>query len=239
MIHQPHFFPWPPYMARVILSEVFVVLDDVQFRKNYFQNRTILIDNKGNFMWLSLPVNGHLNFNINETRLAINYEGFINKIIKTIEQNYSKCGYFDKTWDPIKKYLLTIYSGKESNLSVISTDSIRLICSLLELSPPLILFSSELNTGEIERTKRILSIIKLSSKNMFLTGWGGGSNPIVHHTRLITDNGFIIKTMNKQIATNIDPSFIKYSGISTLHWIFVKGPDYVREKLISYNKAML
>jgi hypothetical protein len=48
MIHQPHFFPWPPYMARVVLSEIFVVLDDLSYRKVYYQNCTKLIDNNGN-----------------------------------------------------------------------------------------------------------------------------------------------------------------------------------------------
>ena len=38
-IHQPVYLPWLGFFEKVISSEKFVFLDDVQFEKNGFQNR--------------------------------------------------------------------------------------------------------------------------------------------------------------------------------------------------------
>ena len=37
-IHQPVYLPWLGFFEKVISSEKFVFLDDVQFEKNGFQN---------------------------------------------------------------------------------------------------------------------------------------------------------------------------------------------------------
>lgn len=240
MIHQPHFLPWPPYMARVVFSEVFVVLDDLPFRKDYYQNRTKLIDKNRGSIWITLPVNKVSNSPIRETRLAKNnYEHVINEYIETMEHNYSKYPYFHEVWGTVKDYMGSIGSNEKDNLSTINTDSILLLCSLLDLTPPMIKFSSELGTRSLERTNRILKIFELMNKKILLTGWGGGLNPKIHDIRLLKSNGITIKGMDKQTCTNLEPDFILNSGISTLHWIFLKGPDYVKERLILYNKSFL
>lgn len=238
-IHQPHFFPWPPYIARVVLSEIFVVLDDVSYRKNYFQNRTKLIDKKGSNIWLTLPISKQSNCLIKETRLTPNYEYFLRKSIKTIEQNYSKYPYFSKIWGTVKEYLMSIGSNEQDNLAIISTDSIILTCSLLEIQTPMILFSSELDVQYFERTNRILRIIELTNKKTYLTGWGGGANPNIHDIKLLTNNGITIKSMNKAISISKEADFILNPGTSILHWIFTKGTNYVKERLIEYKEAML
>ena len=171
MIHQPHFFPWPPYMARVVLSEIFVVLDDLSYRKDYYQNRTKLIDDDGSYIWFTLPVNKQLNSPIKETRPAKeNYKHFIKENIKMIELNYSKYYYFHKVWGVVKEYLVNIGSNEKDNLSTINIDSIMLICSLLDITPPKICFSSKLGTRSLERTNRILRIFELTNKKIRLSG---------------------------------------------------------------------
>ena len=113
MIHQPHFFPWPPYMARVVLSEIFVVLDDLSYRKDYYQNRTKLIDNNGSYRWFTLPINKQSNSSIRETGLAKkNYKHFIKENITMIELNYSKYHHFHKVWGIVNEYLVNIGSNE-------------------------------------------------------------------------------------------------------------------------------
>ena len=43
-IHQPQYLPWIPYLAKVAFADTFVLLDDVQFQKGGFQNRTLVPD---------------------------------------------------------------------------------------------------------------------------------------------------------------------------------------------------
>ena len=38
-IHQLHYLPWPRYFHKIAKADVFVVLDNIQFNKNGWQNR--------------------------------------------------------------------------------------------------------------------------------------------------------------------------------------------------------
>lgn len=238
MIHQPHFLPWPPYIARVLLSELFVVLDDVLYRKNYFQNRTLLIDNQNRLVWFTLPVSKHPRCSINSTQLASNNIWLLNTRMKTLEQSYSKYPHFHKAWPDVKIFLESIVSNGRDNLSTITVDSILLIFSLLKLSAPTIRYSSDFNTVGLDRTERILKIIELTGKDTYLSGWGGGSNPAIHDVALLKKNGVTIKPMDQKIAKNIAVDFVRYGGASTLHWIFTKGPQYVSERLFKYSESL-
>ena len=48
--HQPAYLPWAGYLQRIHMSDVFVLLDEVQFEKNSFTNRNqikLLMDQAG------------------------------------------------------------------------------------------------------------------------------------------------------------------------------------------------
>ena len=54
-IHQPLYFPWLGYLDRMAKSDMFVVLDHVQFERRNYQNRaSILLE--GEPKWLTVPV---------------------------------------------------------------------------------------------------------------------------------------------------------------------------------------
>ena len=94
-ISQPTFLPWCGYMALIENVDEFI-LDHVQFeRRSWYQRNYIKVLNK-KFL-LSIPVlsKGKRLQKINETK--INYEKtFIDKIVLTLTQSYSKSPYFDK-----------------------------------------------------------------------------------------------------------------------------------------------
>ena len=54
-IHQPTFFPWLGYFDRMLGSDLFVILDHVQFERRNYQNRT-LIRIEDEAKWLTVPV---------------------------------------------------------------------------------------------------------------------------------------------------------------------------------------
>lgn len=55
-IHQPETYPQLTFFEKIQRSDLFVVLDDVQFRKNYFQNRNTITDKNGKVNYLTIPV---------------------------------------------------------------------------------------------------------------------------------------------------------------------------------------
>ncbi|WP_162467326.1 WbqC family protein [Streptomyces cavernae] len=68
-IHQPEHLPWLGLLAKVAASDMWIVLDSVPFRKNYFQNRNrVLLDGKP--IWLTVPVNSPFGTPIRDVRIA-------------------------------------------------------------------------------------------------------------------------------------------------------------------------
>jgi hypothetical protein len=54
-IHQPEAFPWLGFFDKLARADVLVLLDSVQFRKNYFQNRNRIRTADG-WVWITVPV---------------------------------------------------------------------------------------------------------------------------------------------------------------------------------------
>lgn len=55
-IHQPEHFPYMGFFQKVSAADLWVVLDNVNFRKNYFQNRNKIKLKNGKDDWLTVPV---------------------------------------------------------------------------------------------------------------------------------------------------------------------------------------
>lgn len=63
--HQPHYLPWLRYLDKVATADIFVVLDDAQYTKNGWQNRTRIKGPVGPLL-LTVPVRAHLGARICE-----------------------------------------------------------------------------------------------------------------------------------------------------------------------------
>ncbi|MEU4359773.1 WbqC family protein [Streptomyces virginiae] len=68
-IHQPEHLPWLGLLAKVAASDLWIVLDAVPYRKNYFQNRNrVLLD--GRPTWLTVPVTAPFGTRICDVRIC-------------------------------------------------------------------------------------------------------------------------------------------------------------------------
>ena len=54
-IHQPEYMPWLGLLDKAKKSDVFVLLDDVQFNRASLQHRAKITDGKGGSQWLTIP----------------------------------------------------------------------------------------------------------------------------------------------------------------------------------------
>ena len=55
-IHQPEFIPWLGFLDKASLADTIVLLDNVQYRHKYFQNRNKIKDINGKDIWLNIPI---------------------------------------------------------------------------------------------------------------------------------------------------------------------------------------
>ena len=108
-IHQPEHLPWLGFFHKMYLSDVFVLLDNVQYRKNYFQNRNRIRTSTGS-CWITVPVltEGRSSQLINEVQINQNDRKWQQRIWRSLEQNYSRAPFFAEYGLPLKE----IYCGQ-------------------------------------------------------------------------------------------------------------------------------
>ena len=164
-IHQPVYLPWLGFFEKVISSEKFVFLDDVQFEKNGFQNRNKIRTYDGE-MWLTVPVKAKSQTLLKDVK--INYStDWINKHKKSIILNYQKAKFFDKYWLELEK----IYDEKFEYLVELNIEVIKFLFNKLKIKTET-LVSSELHISD-KGSDRILEICKILDVNRYISGITG------------------------------------------------------------------
>src|SRR5450755_3257036 len=98
-IHQPQYLPWIPYFSKIKQSNLFVVLDDVQYQKNGLQNRNYIAGKNGQLR-LTIPVSNNFGDAINIVKIAD--KKILRKHWQSIEMSYRKSVYFDEVAAALK-----------------------------------------------------------------------------------------------------------------------------------------
>ncbi len=93
-IHQLHYLPWLRYFEKIQSCDVFVVLDDIQFNKNGWQNRNRVKTSSGAVL-LTVPVQMKFAQRLGEVRID-ERTPWRKKHWKTIEQSYGRAPFFSE-----------------------------------------------------------------------------------------------------------------------------------------------
>lgn len=156
--------PWIGYIHKMSLVDIFVLLDDVQFKKNEYQNRNLIKSANGK-QWLTVPVIHKFPQNINEVRIN-NCVNWMDKHLKTIKQNYSKSKYFDE----VMPIVTDIYSKVWDNLCELNSYIIIKLKSALGIKCDIIKSSSLGVTST--KTVRLIEILKKLNADIYISGKG-------------------------------------------------------------------
>lgn len=137
--HQPAYNPWLGFIHKILISDIFVIMDDVQFEKNSFINRNKILQ-KNNEVMLTIPVKtkNYQSKALKEIEVLNNKWQI--KHLKSIEQSYRKFKYFDKIFDKIK----LIYQLDSPYLISYTNEYLKFILEYLEIDTKVV-FASELN----------------------------------------------------------------------------------------------
>ena len=167
-IHQPNYLPYPGFFDKILKSDVFIIYDTAQFRKNNFQNRNRVCSSDG-WQWLTVPVKHSFGQMIKDVE--------IENPLKALKSNWMKLQSLYGKAPHFKQYSSTfesIYSSKYCELAKLNYDLITAICSILNLNPKFIKSSS---LGEIEskRTEALIKMCKKVGANTYISGESGKS----------------------------------------------------------------
>ena len=161
-IHQPEYLPWLGFFKKMMNSELFVFLDDAQFRKKGWQNRNRIRTKNGTAL-LSIPVHAHSYPNINEITID-NNKNWSKRHKKSILYNYAGAPYFEE----FKDFIELLFEKKFEYLIDLNTEIIKFIMNELEIKPRIV-FSSELKISK-KGSDRVLDICKQVGADYYITG---------------------------------------------------------------------
>ena len=122
--HQPCYLPWLGFWNKVLRSDIFVILDDVQFEKGSYINRTKIKTAQGEH-WLTIPVPRY-SYKKNISEIEIKDMSWVMNHYDTILHNYKKAECFTESG------LVGIMNGYDRIHSIPPTDISELydhVCS--------------------------------------------------------------------------------------------------------------
>ncbi len=164
-IHQPQYLPWLGYLDKIDKADVFVILDNVQFKKNEWQNRNRIKTSQG-CQWITVPVLYRFPEKISEVRVN-NRENWGRKHLQALITNYSKSPYFEN----YNNFFEDIFNRNWDRLVDINIEIIKFLITALDLKTRLVI-ASDLKLRE-EPTERLIDICKTLGSNKYLAGQDG------------------------------------------------------------------
>lgn len=161
-IHQPHYLPWLRYFEKIARSDVFIVLDDVQYEKNGYQNRNRIKTAQGPVV-LTVPVCRPTQVPIRDIEID-NRTDWRRAHRRSLEMSYAKAPYFARYWPELE----AIYAAEWDRLGALNRALLLLFVRQLEI-PTRIHFSSELPT-ESRSTQRLVELCRAVQGDVYLSG---------------------------------------------------------------------
>lgn len=157
-IHQPEHFPYEGFFQKMNSADLFVVLDCVKFRKNYFQNRNKLLNQQGDEEWFGVSVpkksTSHMIKDVITVDESLNH--WRKKVLKKISHN-------------LKIDATSIYEPEK--LLDINMRSIKWCREKMNIITPMV-YASSLNVSG-SKTDLLLDICDKTHATTYLSGPSG------------------------------------------------------------------
>jgi len=163
-IHQPQYLSYIGYFDKIDKSDIFVFLDDVQYKKNEWQNRN-KIKIPGGWQYITVPVKYKFGQLINEV-LIDNSKNWRKNHWNSIITNYNKAKYFKKYSD----FFEDVYKREWVYLVDINIFLIEGIVKFLGINTIFIKSSTLGIKGQ--KTDRLVNICKKLKADTYLSGTG-------------------------------------------------------------------
>ena len=162
-IHQPEAYPQLGLFNKIANADTFIFLDNVQYRKNYFQNRNRIITKTG-WIWLTHPI-VDMGPNINDKFID---ERSIRKVQKTLKNVYGKNSeseWFVSTLD----YILG--NSHSINLADYNIKFVQMVSKKMGLNTDF--FRSSQFNLQLAKSDLIVGLCRLVNSSDYLSGLSG------------------------------------------------------------------
>lgn len=216
-ISQPTYLPWLGYFDLMDEVDVFVLLDDVQFEKQSWQQRNRIKTPQG-LQWLTIPVvfRGRLEQKIKDVEIRV--PDFWRDHLRAVELNYRRARFFANYYEDLS----AILGSSGVLLAELNARLIEWLAKSLGLRTK-VLRSSELQQ-EGKRTELLANICTRLGATEYLSPIGSAEY-LVKEMEVLTRHGIEVRFQNyvHPEYPQLFPPFAPYACILDL--LFNVGPD--------------
>ena len=165
-IHQPNYLPYPGLFHKLILSDMFVILDNVQFQFD-ITNRNKIITKDGSWERITVPVKK------NQTHkkimdVEINNEiSWSDNTFQKLNDSYASSNFFNQYED----YFKNLYKKKWTLLYELNFEILKKMIEFLGIKIEIVK-ESELDIKG-ESTERLINICETLDAKTYVSGIGG------------------------------------------------------------------
>jgi len=169
--HQPSYLPWLGYLDKLAKSDVFVVMDDLQYESQNFQNRNRVKLNAGPH-WLTVPVVGGaqteliLDKRIDNTGRGGRHH-WQHRTWRTLVTHYGRAPFFERYAPDLED----VYVRRWDSLVELDLHLLDLARKWMGITRPIVRASSLGLRGA--RTDRIIDLCRKLGASVYLSGRGG------------------------------------------------------------------
>lgn len=218
VILQPSYIPWRGYFHQILLADVFVFYDDVQYDKHGWRNRNRIKTHQGP-IWLTIPVHagGAPVHNTPIHKVRIDWSGAWNrKHWSSLQQAYSKAPYF-------KEYAVQLepfYQRQDIYLANLTIDLTIALAEMLGIRQTRFIRSSGL-AAQGSKTERLLDILTHVGATHYISG--PSARDYLEEDRFV-EAGIQLSYMSYRYPEypQLYPPF--ESQVSILDLLFMTGP---------------
>jgi hypothetical protein len=168
--HQPAYLPWLGYLDKVARSDVFIVVDDVQYEAQNFQNRNRVKINNG-VSWLTVPlVHGPQEERVCDKLIAPSpspREDWRRRAWRTFQIHYGRAPHFKRYAAALEE----VYLQPWRSLVDLDLHLLTLTMHWLGIARPVLCSSTMDIRGQ--KTDRILELCRRVRADTYLSGAGG------------------------------------------------------------------
>jgi hypothetical protein len=164
-IHQPQYLPWLGYFDKMDRADAFVLLDNVQYKKNEFINRN-RIKTAAGWQWITAPV--HYRFGERIDRVLIhNTVNWRRRHAQALLTNYGRAPHFEV----YRPFFDDLYDRPWEGLCDLNVHAVRGLAELLGIRRETPVASNWSLSDD--PTGRLVDICRQMGADTYLSGAGG------------------------------------------------------------------
>jgi hypothetical protein len=167
-IHQPSYFPWLGLLDKIMKSDAYMIMDEVQLSDSAFQHRNIFLSNDGKVKFLTIPFNKKDYFKRGFKDLEITDSSWREKHINFLQNNYRKHPFYKE----VMPFLETYYQKNYDLLVEAVVESMQVSFQLFGIQTKL-LFQSKMDYDRsLKKGDLVMALAYAANASEYLSGKG-------------------------------------------------------------------